>query len=359
MYDGGDSRSQQKLSGSLVLPSKEGDNKLAVKFATVSTVNLLDSVDIKMDKSRRLTLGNRQFVKQLCPRRNFMEPPENIPMPDTKSNIMALEEWIKNHSLGADEMFDCKVERGKMLFKSLETFLLMVEDIIGPERGDDMMTEICSTGGHYTILRYAIQNLWEKNKKSICRGDMGENEFHSFATRRNAGDPVDNGCEVHVDGADGQEVLQSGDDGEDEHVDIGHIDRIVVQGRLCVGAVGHVPDDVQVGHDIQDGSKHEDGDALQWKNILVYSEAEINDTMDDLSQVVCDELEHDDGGGQARGGHGGEGGCIQVHGEPELEDRHHWGQVQEEGLGGDDEGEGRTRSTQLMGMISAELEFEI
>jgi hypothetical protein len=31
------------------------------------------------------------------PRRNFTEPPENIPMPATKSNIMALEEWIKNH----------------------------------------------------------------------------------------------------------------------------------------------------------------------------------------------------------------------------------------------------------------------
>jgi hypothetical protein len=46
--------------------------------------------------------------------------------------------------------------------------------------------------------------------------------------------------------------------------------------------------------------------------------------------VVCDALERDDGGGQARGGHGGEGGCIQVHGEPGLKDRHDWGQVRDE-----------------------------
>jgi hypothetical protein len=32
-----------------------------------------------------------------CPRSNFTEPPKNIPMPATKSNIIALEMWIKNH----------------------------------------------------------------------------------------------------------------------------------------------------------------------------------------------------------------------------------------------------------------------
>ena len=66
-----------------------------------------------------------------------------------------------------------------------------------------------------------------------------------------------------------------------------------------------------------------------------YQQAGINNITDELSQVVCDELERDDGGGQAQGVHGGEDGCIQVHGESRLEDRHHWGQVRER-LGGND-----------------------
>jgi hypothetical protein len=66
------------------------------------------------------------------------------------------------HSLqGADEKFDCEAEKREMLFKSLDTVLLMVKDIIGAERGDYMMAEICSTGGHYTILRYAKSDVGE------------------------------------------------------------------------------------------------------------------------------------------------------------------------------------------------------
>jgi hypothetical protein len=91
----------------------------------------------------------------------------------------------KLHSLlGADEKFDCGAERREMLVKSWDTFLLMVEDIIG--------AEICSTGGHYTILRYAksdvgelrheIQNLWEEDEKSYQQGGQGgEGNLHCEA----------------------------------------------------------------------------------------------------------------------------------------------------------------------------------
>jgi hypothetical protein len=41
--------------------------------------------------------GDCDCRKQGVKRRNFTELPENIPMPATKSNIMALEEWINNH----------------------------------------------------------------------------------------------------------------------------------------------------------------------------------------------------------------------------------------------------------------------
>jgi hypothetical protein len=57
--------------------------------------------------------------------------------------------------LGADKKFDSGVERGEMLVKVQDTFLLTVEDIIGAEGEDYMMAEICPTGGHYNILRYA------------------------------------------------------------------------------------------------------------------------------------------------------------------------------------------------------------
>ena len=32
-----------------------------------------------------------------CPRRSFTHPPDQLPMPATKSNIQALENWIRTH----------------------------------------------------------------------------------------------------------------------------------------------------------------------------------------------------------------------------------------------------------------------
>jgi hypothetical protein len=75
-----------------------------------------------------------------------------------------------------------------------------------------------------------------------------------------------------------------------------------------------------------------------------YQQAEIIDSTDDLSQVVGDELVRGGGGSQVREFGGGcQGRQVPA----------------DAGLGVDEEGEGRTRSTQLMGMISAESELEI
>jgi hypothetical protein len=74
----------------------------------LSAANLLDNVDITMDNMKQLRLRKTVMVmaKKMLPH--------------------------ELHSLlGADEKFDCETERGEMLVKSLDTFLLMVEDIIG------------------------------------------------------------------------------------------------------------------------------------------------------------------------------------------------------------------------------------
>ena len=62
--------------------------------------------------------------------------------------------------------------------------LLTVEEIIGGQKENSMMASKCPTGGLYNILRFAksvvgrlfqeFRNLWEEDKKSIIRGDKGE-----------------------------------------------------------------------------------------------------------------------------------------------------------------------------------------
>jgi hypothetical protein len=74
--DEGDSRSQQRLSGSLVLQRKEGDSKLAEKFATVSAANLLDCVDITTSSMISPVRGYEMSdtkVTPLCPRKKCLE----------------------------------------------------------------------------------------------------------------------------------------------------------------------------------------------------------------------------------------------------------------------------------------------
>ena len=41
--------------------------------------------------------GECDPVPSSCPRRSFAEPPDQLPMPANKSNIHALENWIRTH----------------------------------------------------------------------------------------------------------------------------------------------------------------------------------------------------------------------------------------------------------------------